>query len=427
MYISIAVAAAALAVALALGIGLRRTRRADRQRQKHHEQLQAAQAQLEQAHLLLQNRCVQLAAERDELEAVSKQREQELQQQSGEVFVNLALRTLGLVERQLGLLEGMEGAEADSARLDQLYRLDHLATRMRRNGENMLLLGGATHHRPGQPPAPTLLLDVLRAAVSEIERYERVHLTPVPQLWVRPDVAEDLSHLFAELLDNGTAFSPPTEPVSVAAWQLDSGELMVSLVDRGIGLPDELLWEANARLASGSASADENAARTGRSMGLQVVTVLARRHGLRVQLRHSTTADGTTALIAVPGAAFTHEPVPEPGAEGSAEWNELVADAASQTIHPQPPVGGAPLLSAVPGPRSGGTRTGPAGLPKRVPGESGQRARTATGSATADRDGGPSGEAGRPGSAADELRRRLGGFQNGVRAAAPGPGEGDRT
>jgi uncharacterized membrane-anchored protein YhcB (DUF1043 family) len=406
----IALVATVLLAATALGALLAVTRRAARRgrlQQERYQRLQLTQVQLEHDQRQLQQHCAQLATERDELHASARRREQE----SGELLVNLALRSLTLVERQLGQLEGMEGVEADSARLEQLYRLDHLATRMRRNNENMLLLGGAGHQRAGHSHQPTALLDVLRAALSEIERYEEVHLTPVPQLWIRPDVAEDLSHLFAELLENGTAFSPPGEPVTVTAWQLGSGELMVSLVDRGIGMPDELLREANARLAAGAATPG-----AGRSMGLQVVTILAHRHGLRVQLRVSPTADGTTALVAVPTGVFAHPPAaaPEPD-PAAAEWGSR--QAASRP------------LAAVPGPGPvRGTANGVAGLPKRVPGESGQLARTGEPEAGPGPEPGPGAAPARPGAAAEELRRRLGGFQNGVRAAVPirGDHEGGR-
>jgi K+-sensing histidine kinase KdpD len=411
----VGLAAAALGVALILGFLLLRTRKSGGRERKRREelqvgfqQLQLTQSQAAHEYRQLQEHYTQLSSERDELITAAKRRDQE----SGEVLVNLALRSLSLVERQLGLLEGMEGTESDSARLEQLYGLDHLATRMRRNNENMLLLGGASHQRPGHSQLPTSFLDVLRAALSEIERYERVHLTAVPQLWIRPDVAEDLSHLFAELLENGTAFSPPSEPVTVNAWQLDSGELMVSLADRGIGLPDDLLREVNVRLASGTAHPDENAGRSARSMGLQVVTILALRHGLRVQLRASPNADGTTALVAVPTWVFAQPPAlapePDPAAAGWA---------------PQPTVSAVPALarplSSVPGP----ARTGPGGLPKRVPGGSGQVARsTQTGpdAGHASEDGLARAATGRPGATAEELRRRLGGFQDGVvRAAVP--------
>ena len=406
VYTSVGPAAVALVAALILGFLLLRTRRASRRErarrvelQGQYQQLQLTQTQAALEYRQLRQDCVQLTAERDALRAAAEQ----WQQESGEVLVNLALRSLTLVERQLGLLEGMEGTEADSARLEQLYGLDHLATRMRRNNENMLLLGGASHQRLGHAHLPTSFLDVLRAALSEIERYERVHLTAVPQLWIRPDVAEDLSHLFAELLENGTAFSPPGEPVSVTAWQLDSGELMVSLVDRGIGIPDDVLREANVRLAAGAAQPDGTVARTGRSMGLQVVTILAQRHGLRVQLRVSPTADGTTALVAVPPWVFAEPPAVAPDPEPVSGWGV-----------PAPAVAMAPSrpLSSVPAPAV--ARTGSGGLPKRVPGESGQLARNTSPEEHEEAVG-----TARPGATAEELRRRLGGFQDGVRAAVP--------
>ncbi|MFC1419466.1 sensor histidine kinase [Streptacidiphilus cavernicola] len=414
VYMPIGLAAAALVVALILGFLLARSRRAERRERRHREELQATyqelqltQSQAGREYRTLQEYCVQLAGERDELTAAAKERDQH----SGEVLVNLALRSLALVERQLGQLEGMEGTEADSARLEQLYRLDHLATRMRRNNENMLLLGGASHQRPGHAQLPSSLLDVMRAALSEIERYERVHLTAVPQLWIRPDVAEDLSHLFAELLENGTAFSPPGEPVTVTAWQLESGELMVSLVDRGIGLPSELLYEVNSRLASGGSGQPEgSAARTGRSMGLQVVAILALKHGLRVQLRASPTADGTTALVAVPTWVFAAPPAVAPEPDPAAGWDRPAPVVAAVPGPARP-------LSSVPG--TGPDRVAAGGLPKRVPGESGQLARGGGPEAAEQPDGGSPAGAERPGAGAEELRRRLGGFQHGVRAAAP--------
>ncbi len=333
--------------------------------------------------------------------------------EGGEVLANLALRSLALVERQLGSLEGLEEMESDSVRLEQLYGLDHLATRMRRNSENMLLLAGAEQHRAGRPGAPAALLDVLRAALSEIERYERVHLTALPQVFVRPEVADDLSHVLAELLDNGTAFSPPTEAVTVTAWHLDSGEVMVSVADRGIGMTDTMMRQANAALAE-QGDGRQVGHGTGRSLGLRVVTLLARRLGLRVQLRASASGDGTTALVALPAGLLTEAPV--------ASTQQLPAGIPVPASATPTPVAGRPRgpgLAAVPQP-AGGVRTAvrapAATLPKRVPGESGQLAQIT--------DPAPGPEAAttaRPqsaGSAADELRRRLGGFQNGLRAAA---------
>jgi signal transduction histidine kinase len=347
--------------------------------------------------------------------------------EGGEVLANLALRSLALVERQLGSLEGLEEMESDSVRLEQLYQLDHLATRLRRNSENMLLLAGAEQHRAGRPTAPASLLDVLRAAMSEIERYERVHLTALPPVYVRPEVADDLSHVLAELLDNGTAFSPPTEAVTVTAWHLDSGEVMVSVADRGIGMTDAMLRQANVALAEQGEGHGVGHG-SGRSLGLRVVTLLARRLGLRVQLRASATGDGTTALVALPAGLLTEAPAPSPqppagipfAAAASAASPAPAAEPARAVTRPR-----GPGLAAVPrrvAAAGAAARSGGGALPKRVPGQSGQVAQIAE---PTPKEAAPSEDAGR--SAADELRRRLGGFQNGLRAAAAPPEEDDKA
>ncbi|WP_377269410.1 sensor histidine kinase [Peterkaempfera sp. SMS 1(5)a] len=248
-----------------------------------------------------------LAAERDELTA----ERDELQGSVDATFVNLAMRTLTLVERQLVLIETLEGREGDPEQLDNLYRLDHLATRMRRNSENMLLLAGLENSRRGNRNVP--LLDVLRAAVSEIERYERVRIQFLPRVRLIGGAADDTSHLVAELLENATAFSPPQDVVEVGGWLLDNGELMISVVDRGIGIPAERLREINEQLdhpdpgdaapLSGKAPWREQTA-SARSMGLFVVSRLARRHGVRVQLRETVTGGGVTAIVVVPREAM---------------------------------------------------------------------------------------------------------------------------
>lgn len=262
-------------------------------------QFQALTAQLQ----ALTTERAELTAERDELTA----ERDELQGSVDATFVNLAMRTLTLVERQLVLIETLEGREADPGQLDNLYRLDHLATRMRRNSENMLLLAGLENSRRGNRNVP--LLDVLRAAVSEIERYERVRIQFLPRVRLMGGAADDTSHLVAELLENATAFSPPQDLVEVGGWLLDNGELMISVVDHGIGIPAERLKEINEQLdnpdpadaapLSGKAPWREQTA-SARSMGLFVVARLARRHGVRVQLRETAAGGGTTAIVVVP-------------------------------------------------------------------------------------------------------------------------------
>ncbi len=232
-------------------------------------------------------------------------------------YVNLSLRTLGLVERQLALIEGLEEHEQEPDRLATLFRIDHLATRMRRNNENLLVLTG-TEHSHGAAASPILLVDVARAAVSEIEQYERVRVRSVPEVQVAGRAADDVAHLVAELLDNATVFSAPTSEVEVSGWVLESGEVVLSVEDTGVGVPAERLAELNDLLV------DPNPAPPGAvsGMGLYVVARLARRHGVRVRLRHQP-AGGTAAVVALPqillrepepilGAAPTAAPVPGP-------------------------------------------------------------------------------------------------------------------
>ncbi|MFG3252987.1 nitrate- and nitrite sensing domain-containing protein [Streptomyces sp. NPDC048172] len=232
-------------------------------------------------------------------------------------FVHLSLRTLGLVERQLGVIEELEENETDPDRLGTLFRLDHLATRMRRHTENLLLLAGA-EHTSGRPQGPAPLLDVLRAAVSEIERYERVALGSVPpHTQIGGFAADDLSHLMAELLDNAASFSPPETEVRLSGWLLESGEVALSVQDSGIGVGDEQLAELNARLSDPAAQEPPEQGRDGQNvlgMGLYVVARLAARHGLRVRLSKQDEG-GLAAVVTVPPALLPDRPAP--GAAGA--------------------------------------------------------------------------------------------------------------
>ncbi|WNI17953.1 nitrate- and nitrite sensing domain-containing protein [Actinacidiphila sp. ITFR-21] len=209
-------------------------------------------------------------------------------------YVNLGLRTLGLVERQLALIEALEDREQEPERLDQLFRLDHLATRMRRNSENLLVLTG-TEHSHGATARPVALVDVARAAISEVERYERVHIQTMPDVRVAGRAADDISHLIAELLDNATGFSAPAASVHLSGWLLENGEVMLSVEDSGIGMPDERLNELNELLADPRPAPPGTAA----GMGLYVVARLAQRHGVRTQLRPQAVG-GTAAVVVLP-------------------------------------------------------------------------------------------------------------------------------
>jgi signal transduction histidine kinase len=264
----------------------------------------------------------ELTAERERLGAECDRLRERLDAAQGALhgaFVHLGLRTLGLVERQLGILEALEAEESDPDELATLFKLDHLATRMRRAGENLLLLAGAEHggaHHTGPVP----LLDVLRAAVSEIERYERVQIASLPpHAQVSGFAADDVSHLVAELLDNATSFSAPDSEVTLSAWMLENGEVMLSVQDDGIGVAGDRLTELNTRLrdpaAQDAPGADGFAEEEGLGNGLYVVARLAARHALRVQLREQKQG-GIAAVVVLPRAVLPDRPVP--GAAGPA-------------------------------------------------------------------------------------------------------------
>ncbi|WP_020123558.1 nitrate- and nitrite sensing domain-containing protein [Streptomyces canus] len=227
----------------------------------------------------------------------------------GATFVNLALRTLGLVERQLAVIEGLEEREQDPERLATLFKLDHFATVMRRHSENLLVLAGTEHVQQSANPVP--LVDVVRAAVSEIERYERVRIAALPpHAHVVGFAADDLSHLLAELMENATAFSPPDLPVEVSGWLLESGEVMLSVQDEGIGMTAERMTALNSRLAEFDPEAayesyDEGD--EGLGLGLYVVARLAHRHGVRVQLREQKQG-GVAAVVVLPKPLLTTAP-----------------------------------------------------------------------------------------------------------------------
>ncbi|MFI6651680.1 nitrate- and nitrite sensing domain-containing protein [Streptomyces sp. NPDC050529] len=221
-------------------------------------------------------------------------------------FVNLSLRTLGLVERQLGVIESLEEREQDPERLGTLFKLDHMATVMRRHSENMLVLAGAEHGHGHPGPIP--LVDVLRAAVSEIERYERVTIQSLPpHAQIAGFAADDLSHLVAELLENATSFSPPDSHVQLSGWLLETGEVMLSVQDEGIGMSSVRMGELNTRLGDPSRFEAGEQSADGAGLGLQVTSLLAARHGVRVQLREQK-GNGVTAVVVLPQALLPKAP-----------------------------------------------------------------------------------------------------------------------
>ncbi|MFC9233882.1 nitrate- and nitrite sensing domain-containing protein [Streptomyces decoyicus] len=280
-------------------------------------------------------------------------------------FVNLSLRTLGLVERQLGVIESLEESEQDPERLETLFKLDHFAARMRRNSENLLVLAGAEQYGTNhQGPVP--LLDVMRAAISEIERYERVRIQSLPpHSQVAGFAADDISHLVAELLENATAFSPPDAHVELSGWLLESGEVMLSVQDEGIGMTSERMTELNERLTDVEAASSSETVDEALGLGLYVVVRLAARHGVRVQLRDAKQG-GVTAVIVLPGSILPTRPAPTgspagaprdmahtpvlPGSVAEANSNALPTRAARSN---PAAVGGTPAPSAIPAQETG--------------------------------------------------------------------------
>jgi signal transduction histidine kinase len=216
------------------------------------------------------------------------------------MFVNLSRRSQSLVERQIRLIDDLEQGEQDADRLSSLFQMDHLATRMRRNSENLLVLAG--HEATRRWNQPVALVDVLRAAVSEIEQYERVTLNVQPGIAVRGHAVNDVVHLLAELAENATSFSSAETPVVVAGHLLSSGGVLLDITDQGVGMGAEEMAHANWRLDNPPVVD----VAVSRRMGLFVVARLAARHGIRVRLRPAA-AGGLTALVWLPDEVVSQE------------------------------------------------------------------------------------------------------------------------
>jgi hypothetical protein len=214
------------------------------------------------------------------------------------MFVNLSRRSQSLVERQIRVITRLEQSEQDSERLASLFQVDHLATRMRRNSENLLVLAG--HELSRRWGRPVALVDVLRAAVSEIEQYERVSQNVQSGISVRREAVRDVVHLTAELVENATSFSAADTPVTIAAYLLNSGGALIEITDQGVGMNAEQMANANWRLDN-PPMVD---VAVSRRMGLFVVARLAARHGIRVRLRPGQSR-GLSALVWLPNEAIT--------------------------------------------------------------------------------------------------------------------------
>ncbi|MGC7099880.1 nitrate- and nitrite sensing domain-containing protein [Amycolatopsis lurida] len=219
------------------------------------------------------------------------------------MFVNLSRRSQRLVERQLGVIDRLEADEQDPDHLASLFELDHLATRLRRNGESLLVLSGAGLTKSVSRPVPAV--EVIGAAVSEIEQYARVEVGQVPEVSVQGRAIQDLVHLLAELLDNATYFSEPETKVTMRAAVTRKRSLAIQITDKGVGMSEEDIEEANKRLADPPAF-DVSVTRR---MGLYVVARLAKRHGIEVRLRDNEEIDnGIIARIVVPAELLVATP-----------------------------------------------------------------------------------------------------------------------
>lgn len=317
-----------------------------------------------------------------------------LRRQVNDMFETLSRRNKSLVDQQLGLIEQLEQDEDDPRRLENLFRLDHIAARMRRNGDNLLVLAGTDVRRART--APVALGDTLRAAVSGVEEYRRVELGQIPPGVVTGHAAPDVVHLIAELLDNSLRYSPPETTVSINAARTIDGSMIVEIADLGIGMSPADILDANERLAAGG----EMSADTARRMGLFVVSRISRRYNISVRLRPtatSSTHSGITATVLLPTSILDSSRAPEirtprtgpvatvertpPPAPPAPVWSQPVPTASAP---PQPATRSfADLPRRTPGistdrtetfapitPESTPTAT-PSGLPRRTPGTSG--------------------------------------------------------
>ncbi|MBB5872505.1 signal transduction histidine kinase [Allocatelliglobosispora scoriae] len=231
-----------------------------------------------------------------------------------QVFLNIARRNQALLHRQLSLLDAMERKVTDPVELEELFRIDHLAARMRRHAEDLVILAGA---HPGRGwRNPVAMADVLRAAVSEVEEYTKVSVVGVPEVSLAGRAVSDVVHLLAELLENATVFSPGDTKVKLSGQLVPNG-FAVEIEDRGVGMPHDRIEEANARLRKPPEFDPANSSR----LGLFVVAKLAERHGITVTLRTSPYG-GVTAVALIPPEVVVK---PDAITDGRPDDGELLA------------------------------------------------------------------------------------------------------
>ncbi|WP_327001460.1 nitrate- and nitrite sensing domain-containing protein [Dactylosporangium sp. NBC_01737] len=303
--------------------------------------------------------------------------ESSVRQGMNEVFLNIARRSQTLLHRQLSLLDGMERRTSEPDDLADLFRVDHLATRMRRHAEDLVILAGAAPGRGWRNPVS--VIDVVRGAVSEVEDYARVQVQQIGEGAVVGRAVGDVIHLLAELIENATAYSPPHTRVNVTGQMVPNG-FVIEVEDRGLGMSEQAIAEANRRLVEPPEFDPANSAR----LGLFVVAQLAARHGVRVVLR-SSPFGGVTAVALLPTDLVVAQPsaVPSPLPPGAPAdlsnthemqvvarepFSWLPEDGAGDVpehtqVLPASSIGQRPALSVVPD----GRRSGPGPLPRQRP------------------------------------------------------------
>ena len=268
------------------------------------------------------------------------------------MFVNLSRRSQSLIERLARMIDSLEQNEADPSRLSNLFSMDHLVTRMRRNSENLLLLAG--HETARKWSEPVALTDVVRAATSEIEQYGRVAMKIQPGISVTGPAVSDVVHLLAEIIENATIFSPKDTPVQISGEEIPSGGVLIEVSDGGVGVPEARLKEMNMRLDNPPVI-DVSVSR---HMGLFAVARLAERHGVRVRLR-TRSPRGLIALVWLPDSVTEHGTGPSPWSGGRVRRLAPEQPASSQPASSRPASGqpGNGWAAAVPTPAPATTMT----------------------------------------------------------------------
>ncbi|MBB2908891.1 signal transduction histidine kinase [Streptosporangium becharense] len=279
-----------------------------------------------------------------------------------QVFVNLARRKQSLLHRQLTLLDSMQRRSTDPDGLEDLFRLDHLTTRMRRHAESLIILSGAAPGRAWRKPVP--VVDVLRAAIAEVEDYTRVNVLPLPEVSLDGSAVADLTHLVAELIENATIFSPPQTTVTVRGDVVANG-FAVEVEDRGLGLSSMEYAAINERLAD---PPEFDLADSDR-LGLFVVGQLASRHGVQVMLRASPFG-GTTAIVLIPRALIAESDTPLSLTAERTPFSSAERTPFSSADRAGEPAGSVPRSASDPAPaasRAGAGEDRPSGgLPRRT-------------------------------------------------------------